>query len=132
MVLDSSALLAILFSEPQRGAFIDAIDADPVRLLSTASLLECSIVIQARRGPEGLRDLDHLVARAGIRLEAFDEEQAQLARGAWERYGKGRHAAGLNFGDCCAYALARASNEPLLFAGDDFAQTDVPVHPASG
>jgi ribonuclease VapC len=132
MVLDSSALLAILFSESTRSAFVEAIDADPVRLMSAASFVECSIVVNARRGAEGVRDLDHLVSRAGIRLEPFDEEQGSLARDAWERFGKGRHAAGLNLGDCFAYALARATNEPLLFAGQDFALTDVRAHPASG
>lgn len=132
MVLDSSALLAILFSEEKRNDFVEAVDADPVRLMSTASFLECSIVVSSRRGDEGLRDLDHLVARAGIRLEAVEVEQAYIARAAWERFGKGRHAAGLNFGDCFSYALARATGEPLLFAGCDFAQTDVQVHSASG
>jgi len=132
MVLDSSALLAILFSEAKRHDFVAAIDADPVRLLSAASFVECSIVVAAKRGPEGVRDLDHLLARAGIRLEPVDEEQAYLARGAWERFGKGRHAAGLNYGDCFAYALARMTNEPLLFAGENFARTDVVAHPASG
>jgi len=132
MVLDSSALLAILFSEAKRHDFVAAIDADPVRLLSAASFVECSIVVAAKRGPEGVRDLDHLLARAGVRLEPVDEEQAYLARGAWERFGKGRHAAGLNYGDCFAYALARTTNERLLFAGEDFARTDAVAHPASG
>jgi len=83
MVLDSSALLAILFSEAKRHAFVGAIDADPVRLMSAASFVECAIVVAAKRGPEGVRDLDHLIARAGIRLAPVDEEQAYLARGAW-------------------------------------------------
>ncbi len=132
MVLDSSALLAILFSEPMREPFIAALDADPVRLLSAATLVECSIVVQARRGPDGLRDLDQLLSRAGVRVEAVDQEQAYIARTAWERYGKGRHAAALNFGDCFAYALSFATGEALLFAGNDFSRTDVQAHPASG
>jgi len=132
MVLDSSALLAILFSEPLREPFIAALDADPVRLLSAATLVECSIVVQARRGPGGLRDLDQLLSRAGVRLEAVDQEQAYIARTAWERYGKGRHAAALNLGDCFAYALSFAAGEALLFAGNDFSRTDVQAHPASG
>lgn len=132
MVLDSSALLAILFSEARRAPFVEAIDADPVRLLSASTLVECSIVVLARRGPDGLRDLDQLISRAGIHIEAVDQEQAYIARTAWERFGKGRHAAALNFGDCFAYALAYATGEALLFAGNDFPQTDVQVHPASG
>jgi ribonuclease VapC len=132
MVLDSSALLAILLSERQRRAFVDAIDADPVRLMSTASFVECSIVVSSRRGPEGLRDLDQLVSRAGIQFEAVDAEQGYIARDAWQRFGKGRHAAALNFGDCFAYALAFVTGEPLLFLGQDFSLTDIARHPASG
>jgi ribonuclease VapC len=132
MVLDSSALLAILLSERQRKAFVDAIDADPVRLMSTASFVECSIVVSSRRGPEGLRDLDQLVSRAGIQFEAVDAEQGGIARDAWQRFGKGRHAAALNFGDCFAYALAFVTGEPLLFLGQDFSLTDIARHPASG
>lgn len=132
MVLDSSALLVILLSDPMREPFIAALDAEPVRLLSAATLVECSIVVQARRGPDGLRDLDQLLSRAGVRVEAVDQEQAYIARTAWERYGKGRHAAALNLGDCFAYALSFATGEALLFAGHDFARTDVQVHPASG
>jgi len=132
MVLDSSALLAILLSERQRSAFVDAIDADPVRLMSTATFVECSIVVLSRRGPEGLRDLDQLVSRTAIQFEAVDVEQGYVARDAWQRFGKGRHAAALNFGDCFAYALAFVTGEPLLFVGQDFSLTDVARHPASG
>jgi ribonuclease VapC len=132
MVLDSSALLAILFSEPKRDAFAAAIDADPVRLLSAATLVECSIVVLARRGPDGLRDLDQLLSRAGIHVEAVDQEQAYIARTAWERFGKGRHVAALNYGDCFSYALSYVTGEALMFAGEDFRRTDVQVHPACG
>jgi len=132
MVLDSSALLAILFSEAKRDPFAAAIDADPVRLLSASTLVESSIVVLARRGPDGLRDLDHLLSRAGIHVEAVDQEQAYIARTAWERFGRGRHVAALNFGDCFAYALSYVTGEVLLFAGNDFRQTDVQAHPASG
>jgi ribonuclease VapC len=132
MVLDSSALLAILLGEPQRQLFIEALDADPVRLLSVASLTECSIVIAARYGADGLRDLDQLIARASIQLEPVDAEQAYVARDAWLRFGKGRHTAALNFGDCFAYALAYVTGEALVCTGRDFAQTDVVLHPASG
>ena len=132
MVLDSSALLAILLSERQRSAFVDAIDADPVRLMSTATFVECSIVVLSRRGPEGLRDLDQLVSRTAIQFEAVDVEQGYVARDAWQRFGRGRHAAALNFGDCFAYALAFVTGEPLLFLGQDFSLTDIARHPASG
>jgi ribonuclease VapC len=131
MVLDSSAVLAILLSEPQRRAFIEALDADPVRLLSVASLTECSIVIAARFGADGLRDLDQFVARASIQLEPVDAEQSYVARDAWQRFGKGRHAAALNYGDCFVYALAYVTGEALLCTGHDFAQTDIALHPAS-
>lgn len=131
MVLDSSALLAILLGEPRRHAFIEALDADPVRLLSVASLTECSIVIAARYGADGLRDLDQLIARASIQLEAVDAEQAYVARDAWLRFGKGRHPAALNYGDCFAYALSYVTGEALVCTGRDFAQTDVALHPAS-
>lgn len=125
MVLDTSALLAILQDEPERRAFNEAIEcADAVRM-SVASLVEASIVIEVRYGAEGLRDLDRFVDRAAIELAPVDVEQAREARLAFSRFGKGRHPAGLNFGDCFAYALARVLGEPLLFKGDDFSQTDI-------
>ncbi|MFU8857289.1 MAG: type II toxin-antitoxin system VapC family toxin [Deferrisomatales bacterium] len=125
MVLDTSALLAILQDEPERRVFNEAIEsADAVRM-SVASLVEASIVIEVRYGAEGLRDLDRFVDRAAIELAPVDVAQAREARLAFSRFGKGRHPAGLNFGDCFAYALARVLGEPLLFKGDDFSQTDV-------
>ena len=90
-----------------------------------ASFVEASIVIEARHGADGLRALDRFVERAGIVVAAVDLEQAKLARDAFSRFGKGRHAAALNFGDCFSYALARVLGEPLLFKGEDFARTDV-------
>jgi len=93
--------------------------------MSVASFVEGSIVVEVRYGAEGLRDLDRFVDRAGIELAPVDAEQAREARLALSRFGKGRHPAGLNFGDCFAYALARVLGEPLLFKGNDFPQTDI-------
>ncbi len=125
MVLDTSALAAVLFDEPEREELIRRIAAAPRRLISTVTLLESSIVIESRRGEVASRELDLLLHRAKVQMVAVDEEQAELARVAWRRYGKGRHPAGLNFGDLFAYALARASAEELLFKGEDFTKTDV-------
>jgi ribonuclease VapC len=124
MVIDTSALLAILADEPERQAFIDAIDAADTRLLSTATFVETSIVIESRHGADGIRDLDLFIDRAGIELSPVDGEQAREARRAFSRFGKGRHAAGLNYGDCFSYALAMTAGEPLLFKGTDFSRTD--------
>jgi ribonuclease VapC len=131
MVIDSSALLAILQDEPERRAMIEAIEGADRRCLSVVNLVEASIVIETRRGPAAARLLDALVERAGMEVIGVDLEQGALARSAFARYGKGRHSAGLNFGDCFAYALARAFGDSLLFKGDDFSQTDVmpALHP---
>lgn len=130
MVIDTSAMLAILFGEPEQAAFTDAIAADGACAMSVASLVECSIVLDARHGPPAVRDLDLLLAKAEIHLAPVDLEQADLARHAYRHFGKRRHVAGLNFGDCFAYALAQALGEPLLFKGGDFSRTDVGCHPA--
>lgn len=133
MVIDTSALVAILRDEPERSAFNQAIAAADTRTLSVASFLEASMVIESRYGPDGVRDLDLLIAKAGIELAAVDADQAYIARTALRTYGKGRHPAGLNFGDCFAYALAKTTGEPLLFKGSDFPLTDinqVPTEPA--
>ena len=127
MVIDSSALLAILFDEPDGLAFARAIHAASVRLMSTMSMLEASMLMLSRRGQAGLARLDRAVAEMSIEIVAFDREQMLRARDAFARYGKGRHPAGLNFGDCAAYALAVAEAEPLLFKGTDFGATDVEV-----
>jgi len=132
MVIDSSAVLAVLLDEPEARAFIEAIDRDPARTMSVASFVECSIVLDTRFGADGVRNLDLFVARAAVNLVAVDVDQAYVARQAFRNYGKGRHAASLNFGDCFAYALSRTSAEPLLFKGADFTLTDVdPVIPAT-
>ena len=128
MVIDTSVLIAILQDEPERKQFNEAIDATETRALSVASFVEASMVLEARYGPDGVRDLDLFIAKAGIELVAVDADQAHVARTAFRLYGKGRHPAGLNFGDCFAYALARTLDEPLLFKGTDFSLTDVLVY----
>lgn len=125
MVIDTSALLAILQNEPERRAFNEAIERTPKRLLSAATLLEASTVMEARYGPAGIADLDAFLERADIEILPFDSRQAYEARRAFSRFGKGRHPAKLNLGDCFSYALARVRNEKLLFKGTDFSQTDL-------
>lgn len=125
MVLDTSALLAVLFDEPEAEDVETLIAGDPVRLLSAGSALEAAIVVEARFGEAGGREFDLLLHRARVDIVPFDPDQLEIARGAWRRFGKGRHAAALNFGDCFAYALSRRSGEPLLFVGTDFTRTDV-------
>ncbi len=127
MVIDTSALLAILQDEPERRTFNEAIEETASRVMSVATFVEISIVIESRYGADGLRDLDDFLERAGIELAAVDVEQAKAARRAFSRFGKGRHPAGLNYGDCFSYALASQRAEPLLFKGADFSQTDVPA-----
>jgi len=129
MVIDTSALLAILQNKPERRSFNAAIESADTRMISTATFVEASIVIGARYGSDGLRDLDLFIAKAAIELVPVDVDQAHEARDAHARFGKGRHPAGLNFGDCFSYALARVLGEPLLFEGEDFAQTDVSAVP---
>lgn len=131
MVLDTSAVIAILQDEPERRRFIAAIEAAETRRLSAASFVAASIVREARVGPAGVRDLDLFVAKASIDLAPVDAEQAHRARRAWRQYGKGRHLAQLNFGDCFAYALAISMGEALLYKGSDFGRTDVLRHPDS-
>ena len=125
MVIDSSALVAILEDEPERAAFTDKIVADPIRLLSAANYLETAIVIDDRFGTRGERELRLFMLEAGITVVPVTVEHAELARAACRRFGRGYHPARLNFGDCFAYALAQDSGEPLLFKGRDFSQTDL-------
>lgn len=125
MVIDTSALLAILQDEPERRAFNEAIEAADTRAMSMANFVETSIVIESRYGAEGIRDLDLFIERAAIDLVEVTLAQGHAARRAFARYGKGRHPAGLNFGDCFAYALASDRGEPLLFKGGDFDKTDL-------
>ena len=125
MVLDSSAVIAILFDEPDRERIAKAIEADPRRFMSAANLLETAIVVEAKRGEHAGRDLDLLLHRADVEIVPFNADQSRLAISAWRKFGKGRHPAALNLGDCFAYALSRTTGEPLLFTGGDFTQTDV-------
>jgi ribonuclease VapC len=125
IVVDTSALLAILLMEPEAGRFAEAVVvAEPV-LLSAASFLEASILVQSRRGLSLRANLDRLVEECGIEIVPVTRAQALLARDAYARFGLGNHPAGLNFGDCFAYALARERDLPLLFKGNDFARTDL-------
>ena len=127
MVIDTSALAAIFFGEAERPKFLAAIAAAGSRLVSAATVLETGIVLEARQGEAAGREFDLFVVRANLQIVPVDAEQADLARSAWRKYGKGRHAAGLNFGDCFSYALAKTSGEPLLAKGTDFARTDLAI-----
>lgn len=127
MIVDTSALLAVLFSESDADEFVAAIADAPICRMSIANYLETSIVLESRSSAEAGYELDLFLTRAPIELVAVTEIHAQAARRAWRRFGKGNHAAGLNFGDCFAYALSDVAREPLLFKGKDFALTDVQV-----
>ncbi|OGT88865.1 MAG: ribonuclease VapC [Gammaproteobacteria bacterium RIFOXYA12_FULL_61_12] len=125
MMIDSSALIAILENEPETAQLLEAITNNPVRLISAVSLVETSIVILNRRGEAGVAELDTFLQEACIEAIAVTSEQAILARQAYIQYGKGRHPAKLNFGDCFSYAAAMACNERLLFKGNDFGKTNI-------
>jgi ribonuclease VapC len=120
-------LLQFCFIELEANWFEAAIFADSVRLISAASLLECSIVLDRHRGERSLGELDGFVHRTKIEIVAVSIEQAEIARGAYRQFGRGRHRAALNFGDCFSYTLAKVSGESLLCKGNDFAQTDLAV-----
>jgi ribonuclease VapC len=125
MTLGTSAVFAVLQDEDERTEFVSLIEQSPRRLISTVSVLEAAMVLEGRRGDDAGSDLDLFLQRASVETVAFDEGQLLVARTAFRRFGKGRHSAGLNFGDCASYALAQWSGEPLLFKGRDFAATDV-------
>jgi len=125
MVIDASALIAILLGEQEAPRIASAIADDPKRVMSSFSLLEAGIVIEAKKGEAGGRDLDLLIHRCEIDVVNLTAEQSELALICWRRFGKGRHPASLNIGDCCSYALSKFSNEPLLFKGEDFSKTDL-------
>ena len=125
MVIDTSALLALLLGKAEAETIARAIAGDPRRLLSAFTALETTVAIEAKKGEAAGREFDLLVHKAGLDIVAMDAGQVELARSAWRRYGRGRHPAGLNIGDCCSYALARFTGEPLLFKGDGFTKTDV-------
>ena len=125
MIVDTSAVLAILFGEPDAERYERAIAEASHCRMSVASFLETSIVLESRIGAAGQHELDVFVERAPLELEPVTASHAQAARRAWRRFGKGNHPAGLNFGDCFAYALAEATGQPLLFKGSDFTLTDI-------
>jgi len=125
MILDTSSLVAILFDEPEATVFTEIIHSADRCLISAGTFLELTIVVESQIGPAGSRQCDSFLRRAGVHLEPFTVEQAHVARQAFLDFGKGRHPAGLNFGDCFAYALAKITGEPLLFKGADFIKTDI-------
>ena len=125
-VVDTSAIVAVLFAEPGSEE-IERKLVDSSCVMSAATRVELGIVIEAKTGAAGTQLLDELLARIEIQIEPVDASQAEEAVVCWRRFGKGRHPAGLNYGDTFAYALARRMGQPLLFIGDDFSQTDVRV-----
>jgi len=125
MVIDTSAIVAIALNEDDAPYLERLIVDDPVRLISAATVVEATMVIETRLGDAGGREFDLWLVKIGADIVAVDAGQADAARRAWRRYGKGRHAASLNYGDCFSYALSMTRSEPLLFKGEDFAKTDV-------
>ena len=125
MIVDSSAILAILFAEPDAAVFAKAISEADACKISAATFVEVAVVVEAQTKDRGSRQLDAFLRRAGFVIEPVTEEQAHLARQAYSDFGRGRHPANLNFGDCFSYALAKASGEALLFKGNDFSKTDI-------
>ena len=125
MILDTSAVLAILEKEPERPEFIDLIERSSRIRMSAVSVLEAAMVLEGRYGEDSGFDLDQFLRSTAVEIVPFDQDQLALARIGFRRYGKGHHRARLNFGDCVAYALSKATGEPLLFKGLDFAATDV-------
>ena len=129
MVIDTSAIMAILLSEPEGDRLIAALEAEQTRLISAATVVEASLVVLGRFGEAGESLLDRLLRTIGAEVVPVGDEQVAIARDAALRFGRSRHAAALNFGDCFSYALSIARNEPLLYVGDDFSRTDVEACP---
>ncbi|WP_026614438.1 type II toxin-antitoxin system VapC family toxin [Ensifer aridi] len=125
MVIDTSAIVAIAFNEPEAETYEQKVVDAARRFISAATVLELAIVIEARLGEAGAAELDLWLYKAGVEIVAVDAEQIAVAKRAWRTYGKGRHPAGLNYGDCFSYALAKTRSEPLLYKGDDFSRTDI-------
>ena len=125
MIVDSSAVVAILLSEADADHLSNKLTGAPRLRMSAATYLEVSIVMENKGGPRAGYELDDFIANTEIEIVSLTLEQAEAARVAWRRFGKGNHPARLNFGDCFSYALAKTSGEPLLFKGNDFAQTDI-------
>ncbi|MGE4043548.1 MAG: type II toxin-antitoxin system VapC family toxin [Acetobacteraceae bacterium] len=127
MVVDTSAIVAVLLAEPDAEPIAKALGEAPARLISAVTRVELSFVIEGRKGEPGRQDLERLLGSGGFEVVSVTPHHADLAIEAFRRYGKGRHPAGLNIGDCFSYALAIATEHPLLFKGSDFAKTDVRV-----
>ena len=125
MIIDTSAVVAILLAESDAARYERTISTAWPRRMSVVALLETTMVIEGRSGPDAGHDIDQFLQEAEIELTPVTLEQVEAARQAWRRFGKGHHEAALNFGDCFAYALATVTGEPLLFKGDDFRHTDV-------
>ena len=125
MVIDTSAIIAVLLNEANAARITQAIETGSPRLFSAANLLEASIVVDNRKGEAGGRELDIPIYRAEIEIVPVDQSQAEIARIVWRRFGRGRHPAALNYGDCFAYALAKSRRLPLLYLGNDFSPTDI-------
>lgn len=125
MIVDTSAIIAVLFNEEDAGVYAAALSQADVCRMSAATFVETSILVEAQTRHHGGRQLDAFIRRASVTIEPVTEEHAHLARQAFIDFGKGRHPAGLNYGDCFSYALAKATREPLLFKGNDFSKTDL-------
>jgi ribonuclease VapC len=125
MILDTSAMVAILYREPEAADFAQLIHEAEICRISVANYVELAMVIESQLGPEAMRQAETFFRRAGVVVEPVTVDHGELARQAFLDFGKGRHKASLNYGDCFSYALAKATSEPLLFKGNDFAQTDI-------
>ena len=125
VVIDTSALVAILQAEPERDAMLEALAKADRRLVSAVTVVEAAMVLEGRYGPDAGADLELFLFDARTEIVPFDSRQAQAAVRAWRKYGKGRHPARLNLGDCCVYALAKVSQEPVLSKGSGFPRTDI-------
>ncbi|MDA3956828.1 type II toxin-antitoxin system VapC family toxin [Oceanispirochaeta sp.] len=125
MVIDTSALLAVLFAEEDRDVYLRHLCGRERKTISPLNALEADIVVQSRKGDPGHQALERILYNCEIVIIPFDSAMRTLAYEGWLRFGKGRHQASLNMGDCCAYALARYLNEPLLYKGNDFVRTDI-------
>jgi len=126
MMIDTSAMVAILFGEQEADAIKQALARDAIRAMSAVTYLELTMVVEARRGIEAVGELEALISDLHIEIHSFDVAQARRAILAWRQFGKGRHPAGLNLGDVCTYAAALDQEEPILFKGGDFSRTDCP------
>ncbi len=125
MVIDTSAILSVLFGEDDMAFYTSHLVKDGRKVMTPLNALEADIVVEARKGQEGRKELDLFLYHCAIEVLPFDNAMRTLAAEAWRQYGKGRHPAGLNMGDCCSYALAKYLMEPLLFKGEDFSRTDI-------